>query len=243
MMLLGQKIGRSDFIPPIVRKLLKREKGYDAYRPFVHEILSSYGQYHEDLVLDILFSCKNEGFYIDVGANDPEELSNTKRFYEKGWSGINIEPTPHLYEKLCVSRKRDINLNVGIAPERGEMPFYIMSADTLSSFDKEAALKSGKIHGAKLLDDISIQVLPLNEIFDLHVRGRCVDILSVDVEGFDLDVLKSNDWERNRPYALIVEINQDESNILQYLEGQDYLLVYNNFTNGVFIDNRAGFQS
>jgi hypothetical protein len=75
----------------------------------------SYSQDGEDMVLKVFFyenKRKYEGFYIDVGAHHPFRFSNTAFFYQKGWRGINIEPTPDLIKKFKRYRKRDINLNV-----------------------------------------------------------------------------------------------------------------------------------
>ena len=64
------------------------------------------------------------GFYIDVGANDPTLESVTKAFYERGWSGINIEPSPKYYARLCAERARDINLPMAVSDREGELIFY-----------------------------------------------------------------------------------------------------------------------
>src|SRR5438552_17947489 len=74
-------------------------------------VRNSYSQGGEDLVMDNFFNGKRKGFYVDVGANDPTRFNNTKRFYKKGWRGINIEPDPKLFEKIKSDRSRDTNLN------------------------------------------------------------------------------------------------------------------------------------
>jgi FkbM family methyltransferase len=210
---------------------------------FVHALAGSFSQYNEDLILDVLLSCKKYGTYLDIGANDPSVFNNTERFYRRGWSGVNIEPNLDSYTKLCQYRKRDINLNIGIGPNRGEMTFYQMSADTLSSFDKEAALEGGKIHGATLLSTKQVMVRPLSDIFEEHLKERYVDFMSVDAEGYDLAVLKSNDWTKYRPYLLIVEINRGGKEIVEYLGTCNYMLVYTNGTNGIFMDmNNHGHE-
>jgi len=203
---------------------------------FVHPIIGSCSQYNEDLIIDALLKCKKIGTYIDIGANDPSVLSNTERFYNRGWSGINIEPDTRLHEKLVKLRSRDVNLNIGVGPISGNMTFYIMSADTLSSFNKEAALEGGRIHGAKLISTQQVIVKPLVNILDEYLPNKEIDFMSVDAEGFDLDVLKSNDWFRYRPFLLIVEINQGGKEIITYLGNNNYMLIYSNCTNGIFID-------
>jgi len=73
-----------------------------------------YSQDFEDWILFCALHDVENGFYVDVGANDPWALSVTKAFYERGWHGINIEPLRDKYDELCLDRPRDINLNLGI---------------------------------------------------------------------------------------------------------------------------------
>ncbi|MHB8276898.1 MAG: hypothetical protein ACYDIA_04500 [Candidatus Humimicrobiaceae bacterium] len=56
--------------------------------------------------LDKFSGYKRKGFYVDIGANDPHMFSNTKRFYLRGWTGINIEPNVDNWQKLSSYRKR-----------------------------------------------------------------------------------------------------------------------------------------
>jgi FkbM family methyltransferase len=197
--------------------------------------LESYSQYGEDVVIDALLSHKRNGFYVDVGANDPDSLSNTKLLYGRGWQGINIEPDPTVHAKLCEKRSRDLNLNIGIGPDPGMMTFFRMSADTLSSFNREAAIRNGQLYNATLLSEEQVQVQRLTTLFESHLRGNTIDFLSVDAEGYDLDVLKSNDWTRFRPSVVMVEINVGGDEIVRYIERQNYCLVFDNGTNGIFL--------
>ncbi len=197
--------------------------------------LTTYSQYKEDLVVDALLSHKRHGFYVDIGANDPDATNNTRLFYNRGWHGINIEPEPIPFARLCARRDRDLNLNVGIGSEAGIMTFYRMSADTLSSFNKQAALQAGKLYGERLVSEKQTPVLRLIDIFESHIRGMTIDFMSVDAEGYDLAVLKSNDWNRFRPSLMIVEINVEGDAIIQFLQQHDYIMVFDNRTNGIFI--------
>ena len=83
-----------------------------------------YSQFYEDYVLAYVFKDHEHGFYVDVGANDPDDKSVTKYFYLAGWRGINIEPIPELIEKLNKSRPEDTNKGVAISDRPGELPFY-----------------------------------------------------------------------------------------------------------------------
>lgn len=242
------KIKFIDLVPPICLKIKKKiQLMYDKNRivyelssiqPFIDKkIIGSYSQHNEDLIIDIILGNKNQGFYVDVGANDPIFNSNTKRFYDRGWSGINIEPGLEAFKKLYEGRPRDINLNIGAGPEPGQMTFYQLSGDdTLSSLNENAAQKMAKIHKLKI-NKIQINVLPLKEIFKQYVpENVTVDFLSIDAEGFDLSILKSNDWIQYRPSLIVVEFNYDYKNILDFLDLRSYVLAYNNYVNGIFID-------
>src|SRR5262245_21135095 len=84
----------------------------------------SYAQNGEDVLLERLFRDVPVGTYIDVGANDPVDFSVTKHFYDRGWRGINIEPGPQAFARLCAQRPRDLNLNLGLAEVEGAACFY-----------------------------------------------------------------------------------------------------------------------
>ncbi len=94
----------------------------------------SYSQNGEDYEIEFLLNNKKNGFYIDVGAINPIRFNNTKRFYQKGWTGINIEPNPKKIPLFLKERKRDINLNIGISEKEGILEFYEFFPDTLSTF-------------------------------------------------------------------------------------------------------------
>lgn len=246
---ISEKIKLSDLVPPIFFKIKRRINHWidankdsilleiSTLKPFVHKVLGSYSQHNEDLIIDLILGNKPVGFYVDVGANDPSFNSNTQRFYSRGWSGINIEPGLEPFKKLCDNRPRDVNLNVGIAPEKGKMQFYQLSGDTtLSSLNEKAAKKMARLYNLAI-NTTEVAVLPLKDILEQYVtENKAIDFLSVDAEGFDLSVLRSNDWSKYRPSLIVVELNNEYNSIVDYLEKRSYLLIYNNSFNGIFID-------
>lgn len=235
-----------DLTPPFVLKLIpyfkKRNFTVDAsllplkIQPFAHRLLQSHSQFNEDLLIDFLFNNQSKGFYVDVGANDPTFNSNTKRFYDRGWSGINVEPGLNPYNELCKARPRDLNLNLGVGLEAGTLTFYnIVSDPTLSSFDLEVAQRMATYFGL-VINPTPIDVKPLSEILDQHIFDKTIDFMSVDAEGIDFDVIRSNDWKKYRPTLLLVEMNNQSKEIMNYLSNQEYLLIFNNEYNGLFVD-------
>lgn len=205
---------------------------------------NSFSQKGEDLIIDKLLGYKKKGSYIDVGAHNPDKLSNTKRFYLRGWRGINIEPNPKLLSKFISKRNKDINLNLGISEKRGFQKFYLIDPDGLSTFSPKEA-KNHETSGYKTTNVLVIKTLPLRDIFKKYVR-RNVDFLSIDTEGCDLEVLKSNDWRRFKPKIICIETGVHDNwknlkktklkSIESFLKTNGYLKYFDNGLNSIFID-------
>jgi FkbM family methyltransferase len=196
-------------------------KIYDLYHRKV-----SYSLFGEDIVLKT-FLGKKKGFYVDVGAHHPFMISNTAYFYKRGWHGINIEPSPNLIQPFKRSRSRDINLNIGITNQDAELTFYVFDREVFNSFNKEASLSKGKI-----VRELKIRTYKLADVLDKYLPvNQKIDFFSIDVEGLDLEVLKSNNWEKYVPDYIIVEENDisveniQKSAIYRYLTGLSYKLI------------------
>ena len=184
------------------------------------------------------------GFYVDVGANDPDRLSNTKRFYKMGWSGINIDANPNSIRRLSDARPRDINLNVGVSDYRGTCLFYVMFPPTVSTFDPKSCARAKKL-GCKLLTTLSVETMPLREIFDKYwPTDREVDFLSIDIEGLDVEAVESNDWSKYRPKVICIEAptiyhhdipKQNSCRLVKYFDAVDYDLAYHNGMDAFFV--------
>ena len=101
-------------------KFNKKKKFFREISKFV-----TFSEYLEDYILFSIFYDVKNGFYIDIGANDPNLCSVTKAFYLRGWHGINIEPLPDKYKSLQLNRKKDINLNICIGKIEGNGTFYL----------------------------------------------------------------------------------------------------------------------
>jgi FkbM family methyltransferase len=241
-----QQVRPVDLIPAIVpqvvrgvrRRIFKRTvaTGLNAMIPFASPLLSSFSQHGEDLWLDLVLGSKNTGFYIDVGANHPRFNSNTRRFYLRGWSGINIEPTRQGYMLFEQERPRDVNLHAAIAKGDGETTLYTLSNDTtLSTLDRDTAYEMAKRHGLAVRT-CNIRTMPLTSVFQEYVRDRTVDFMSVDAEGHDFEVLSTNNWSLYRPTFLLVEMNRKKDAIMQLLQRHDYALLINNQVNGLLVN-------
>jgi FkbM family methyltransferase len=172
------------------------------FKIFGVRLISS--QCGEDLIIESLLLFKNKGFYVDIGANHPIKFNNTFLFHSKGWRGINVEPNPSKRWLFKIFRRKDTNLCVGIGQNKSEMNFYIFDESTLSTFDKSSADEFEKI-GHKIKSTIKVPIIPLRDVLSDHAKEVEIDILSIDTEGFDMEVLKSNDWSKYRPHFIIIE--------------------------------------
>jgi FkbM family methyltransferase len=206
--------------------------------------LSSYSQEGEDLILQRIFGYKNVGFYIDVGAYHPFRFSNTYLFYLKGWRGINIDPTPGSMKLFNKFRKRDINLEVGISEKEGVLTYYIFNEPALNTFDENLAKKRDGKKGYYIIKELSIKVYPLSKILEEYLpEGQKIDFLTIDVEGKDFEVLKSNDWSRFRPKVVLVEILSSsieevfESPIYIFMKENGYSFFAKTFNTCFFVEN------
>ena len=212
-------------------------------QPYICHSVKSYSQFNEDLFIDLLFTSKEKGFYMDIGANDPTFNSNTKRFYDKGWSGINVDPDSDFLNKFNISRQRDINLNVGVGTNKGKLIFYQVVGDsTISSFHKEIAEKISVMH-KRLIRELNVDVLRLTDIYENYVKDIQIDFMSIDTEGSDLEVLKSNNWDKFRPTVIMVEIDNQYKTITEYMTRNSYFLIFNNSHNAIFLDSNSNESS
>ena len=191
----------------------------------------SYSQEGEDMVLHRMIGNIKNGFYVDVGAHHPFRFSNTYFFYQKGWRGINIDAMPGSMDAFNAKRSRDINLEVAVAEKPEELTFYIFEEPAINSFDKELSEKRIQ-NGDRLIEKKVIQTQTLEQILDKNLPpNQTIDFISIDVEGLDLMILKSNNWKKYSPKIVAVEclgfdlISIQNDAVYKFLVEQGYVLV------------------
>lgn len=207
------------------------------------------------MILHRIFAGKPCGFYVDVGAHHPCRFSNTYFFYKRGWCGINIEPNPDVSNLFRSARARDINIQLGVSDSTGQITYYQFDEPAINTFDSEIVnSRLAKTH-YKLKSTCEVDVERLDQILTNHLPADIqIDFLSIDVEGYDFAVLKSNDWERYRPTCVLVEAlgasleDVMRGKIFDFMKSQQYVLfaktyntlfflnVYRNERNGLGIE-------
>lgn len=212
----------------------------------------SFANSGEDILLNKLLSrhYKNR-FYVDIGAYHPWRLSNTYFFYLRGWRGICVDANPEAIRKFKQARPLDICVNNGVSDEKSQLTYYVLKDEfaTMNSFDYTTIKKEGLVD--KIKEVITIDCITLESLLDQYLPEPSykIDLLSLDVEGFDLKVLKGNNWYKHRPTVLCVEsnvllksaLNED---VVLYLDSQGYELIGKTLTthtlgNLIFIDRAA----
>jgi FkbM family methyltransferase len=204
----------------------------------LRDIKLSYSQAGEDLILDCIFNKIAKGAYVDVGANHPIRASNTYLFYKKGWRGINIDALPDAIKMFKKQRNKDINIEVGVSDVETTLDFYSFKLSSYNTFNKELVDELKTV--TQLLGVKKVPVKTLSSILNQQ-EIKSIDFMSVDVEGLDLNVLKSNDWEKFHPKVVLVEdfnhgIEIIQSPIYQYMSSIGYKYFCQTCTNVFYID-------
>lgn len=168
---------------------------------------STYSQSGEDIILYFLLTniLKLTHFnYLDIGAHHPYRISNTALFYQNGCCGINVEPNPDLYKNFVKSRPRDINLNIGVGDESGNLDFYIMQDCALSTFSKYESEKL-VADGHNIIKKISVPVESLLAIIEKYAKGKFPTVLLVDAEGVEDKIISGLESTKQRPIVICIE--------------------------------------
>ena len=209
----------------------------------------SFSKSGEDLLLSKILQNFKSGTYVDIGCWDPIKASNTYYFYLRGYKGICIDPNPQLKDGFSKYRKSDKLITCGVGLDNSVLDYYMIKHDgSMNTFDPKFIEENNLQNSVEKI--LKIPIRPLEEI----LREECVPkqellFFDIDVEGYDLQVLQSNDWDHFKPYAVMVEstlsVKEDmESEINGFLEEKGYKILAKTVINkdlGNLIFLRDGF--
>ena len=175
------------------------------------------------------FRDSNLPSYLDVGAHDPYEISNTALFHQLGCKGINIEANPKLLDKFKKERPHDINICIGVGPKKGIFPFYITGFDGLNTFrcnnlkhnEELIKIDKGIEEKISIKSTINIPVDRLDNIIAEYNKGIWPEFMSMDIEGLEYETLKDLDLS-NGPLLIDVEVNFDGDLFISLMKNKGY---------------------
>lgn len=213
--------------------------------------LKSYSSAGEDMAVRSLLLRREQmngktelpknGFYVDVGAFSPKQFSNTYFFYKLGWRGINIDAAPGSMKIFDRVRPHDINFEAAVSDEEREMHFYTWGTPTVvNTLSAEHAAEFARRMN-KEPEIIITRTRTLASLLNEHLAEGCaIDFMNIDAEGYDIEVLRSNDWTKYRPFLVMVELaEQDcgkvlESEIVELMLAQGYTMASWIYPNIIF---------
>ena len=197
----------------------------------------SYAMDGEDIAVDLFNKKREKGFYVDIGAHHPIQRNNTHLLFKKGWEGINIDVNQFSIELFNFLRPNDLNLQIAVSDEDGEISFFYQKKfSQLNTTDKEIAKENfqGKFQEKKVKCQ-SIQTILNNSKY----KNKKIDFLNIDVEGAEMKVLNTLNFEIYDPSLICIEIlgyrelnsKQREiqiknSQIYKFLENKGYQKVW-----------------
>lgn len=209
---------------------------------------TSFAQSGQDVLADYILKSRRlipfgddyRGCFIDVGCCYPIRDSNTYFFYQRGWKGLCIDANPDAKADFSEERPDDIFVNAAIGLESESRPFYIFNNPQWNTFN--AGRKEKKPESFKR--EIVLSIDPLSKLIDRNLgESPRVDLLSIDTEGFEMQVLSSLDWARHRPKLVIVEIKRSIKEIsnhkaVTFMESKNYSIVSHTGHDAMFVDDR-----
>ena len=181
----------------------------------------SYAQNREDILLARALP-SDVGFYLDIGAADPVEYSVTKLFYDRGWSGVNVEPQEDYYRKLVADRPRDTNLRFVLSDRPGVLTFYVAPTHPGWATVNESVARQMTDQGIKLVTQ-EVQAVSLADVCGLYAV-RTIDFLKIDVEGAERNVLLGGDFSRWRPRVVVIEATEQGGSTPNHHLWEDVIL-------------------
>jgi len=180
----------------------------------------------------------SNGYFVEVGANDPCVHSQTWFLEQCGWTGVLVEPQPDLAAELRARRKAKVFSVACSAPENAgrELPFHV--AGPLSSLDCKRMAP-----GAKPEKIISVPIRTLDSILVEAGSPTRFDFLSIDVEGHEVEVLRGFDIARWRPRLILLEDHVADLSKHRYLVDAGYRIIRRYDNNGWYVPRESAVIS
>lgn len=206
----------------------------------------SFSQSGEDRIVKFIFDVIGieKPSYLDIGTHHPCQLSNTYLFYLLGGRGVLVDPNIKWRNVINKKRADDIFLNVGLGrEERKGVPFYVMSSDTLCTFSGEEAARMEKECNQKIMEVREIDILVPSMVINRYFNDK-PNYISLDVEGLEMDILRSIDFDKGRPEVFCIETISysitgegiKNKELIDYMKNEGYMEYADTYINTIFVD-------
>ena len=176
---------------------------YSQYLKSKIKLKKSYSNWGIDMMADFFFKNKREGIYIDVGCHHPLINNNTYPLYKRGWKGINIDIDYGAIDSFNFLRSKDTNIEIAVSDTTGEAElFFYHNRAAKNTLSKEKGFDSKEIQ--------KIKTSTLNKVIENSIyKDQKINFISIDVEGYELNVLKGFDFKKYKPDLVVLELIQE----------------------------------
>jgi FkbM family methyltransferase len=206
---------------------------YSQYLKSKIKLKKSYSNWGIDMMANFFFRQRDEGVFIDIGCHHPLINNNTYPLYNRGWRGINIDIDYGTIDSFNFLRSKDTNINIAVSDTTGETElFFYHNRAAKNTLSKEKGFDSREIR--------KIKTTTLNKIIEKSIyKDQKINFISIDVEGYELNVLKGFDFKKYKPDLVVLELIQEgmteffhqnieniqNSEVYLYMIKQDYKLI------------------
>lgn len=206
----------------------------------------SFSQSGEDVCLAFLFSQLKikQPTYLELGVYRPISGSNTYYFYKNGSRGVLVEADKLLINEIKKARPNDVVLNFGVGNTDNDIAdFYIFEEPSLNTFNKDEAEYRRRHSSFKLVKTEKVKLKNINTIIEENFQ-TLPHLLSIDIEGLDLEVLQSLNFQKH-PIPIIcaetctyseTHIKPKEKKIENYMESKGYFVYADTYINTIFVN-------
>ena len=175
-------------------------------------MIKYYSQNGEDFLLHEIFREKKKGFFVEVGCIDGKRFSNTFIFEKKGWDGLCVEAHSGYIELLKENRPKSVVCHCAVgAKDIKYVKFFANSRGSLSTLDSSQESSFREKYGEYFtgFEEQRVPQKKLDTIFQNYNITE-IDILSLDIEGYEIEALKGLNFDKYRPLVLVVEADSPE---------------------------------
>lgn len=237
----------------MIKNFLRKVKNKIFPQPIVIREYNTYSQAGEDAILAFLFADKkmSKVSYLDIGTNTPDYCNNTYLLYKKGHRGVCVEADKTLIPIIKEVRADDKIINAGVAVSTQlEADFYIFDIKGLNTFDKKEVEKrqaSGTFH---VMQVVKVPLISINDIIKDYFESY-PDFISIDIEGLDLEVLKSLDFNKYPVPVICVEtcefsenhVRPKDNSISDFILSKGYVVYADTYINTIFVDKNWFYKN